>query len=524
MTARRNRNVLLLALLLASVSAVLAYVLISSRPADAPIIVQPAAPAGEPVLIGARSITTGEILTAGDVEVAYVASEVKSARALTESTQAIGKVAVVDIPKGDQILAGSVSTAASSDPAAATFARDVPVGMRAVAIALEETVGVGGFVQPGDRVDVIVSYDLLPVKPETPASGVLQVLGGLIDKDLGDRSDDPFAVAELIVQDVEVLAVGQSLDGVVTTAPPPAPDADPTSEPDAAGPAPNPQATSVSLLVNSTQALRLLLAVQSDGTFRLLLRAPGDATTTELPPALVTSSGVQMDPFKLIGANLAEKDLVITDARFKQTSVPAGGVLEFEATVQNVSSRLIPAGRGGAGSGHVYAAGISWQSLAEAAPAGVYSIGLTSDATDSQTYPWRWDPGEDLAPGQTATITGGVQVPYVPGVQRWWFGTLLQPGTVLEDGIAPAEITIEPVTAVVVVAREAVLQESPWPGADSVMTLARGSRAEVLEYQDGWFLVRAEGTDAWVSETAVANADVPKAPAATPVATSQEHA
>ncbi|MDQ2654192.1 MAG: hypothetical protein M3Z20_14260, partial [Chloroflexota bacterium] len=79
MTARRNRNVVLLALLLASVSAVLAYILISSRPEAAPVAVQAAPPAGEPVLIGARSIASGEPLTAEDVEIAYVAPEVKSA-------------------------------------------------------------------------------------------------------------------------------------------------------------------------------------------------------------------------------------------------------------------------------------------------------------------------------------------------------------------------------------------------------------------------------------------------------------
>ena len=394
--------------------------------------------------------------------------------------------------------------------------------MRAVAIALEETVGVGGFVQPGYRVDVIVSYELLPPKSEAPASQALEAIGNFIDKDLGGGSDDPFAVAELIVQDVEVLAIGQSLDGTETSAPPPAPEANGTSAQAPAGPTPNPTATSVSLLVDSAQALRLLLAVQSDGTFRLLLRAPGDASTTELPPALVTNGDVQMEPFKLIGGNLVDKDVVITDARFRQTSVPAGGILEFEATVRNISSQLIPAGRGGAGPGHVYSAGISWQSLAESAPDGVYSIGITSDASDEQTYPWRWDLGEDLAPGQTVTITGGVQVPNVPGVQQWWFGTLLQPGTVLEDGISPTEITIEPVTSVEVVAREVNLRESPWPSAENTQTLEQGSRAEVLDYQDGWFLVRVNGSDGWVTESAVTNADLIGAPAATPVASSRE--
>lgn len=528
MTANRNLRVLLLALLLASVSAVLAYMLISSRPGEVPVVVQAVPPAGEPVLISARSIANGETLTAGDVEVAYVTSQVKQARVLTESVQAIGKMAMVDIPKGDQILAGSVSTTIASAPTSDTFAGDVPVGMRAVAIALEETVGVGGFVQPGDRVDVIASYELKPISPASSTLGQLGDLAGLedlISQDgaAGEEEADPFPVAELLLQDVEVLAVGQVVDGLPVDAPVTDPAQDPPAAAAPAGPAPRPEATSVTLLINPSEALRLLLAVESDAIFRLLLRAPGDTTTTELPPALITSGSVFMAPFSLMGANLAPTDMVISDARFNETSIPAGGILEFEATVRNVSSQLIPAGRGGAGPGHVYKAGIFWQSLAEAAPAGVYSIGITSDTTDSQPYPWRWDLGADLAPGQTATITGGIQVPNVPGVQRWWFGTLLQPGTVLEDGVSPTEITVEPITAVVVVAQETDMQESPWPSAGRVLELAQGTRAEMIDYRDGWFQIRSGGSDGWVSETAVANAALPNAvAAATPVASSQE--
>jgi hypothetical protein len=282
------------------------------------------------------------------------------------------------------------------------------------------------------------------------------------------------------------------------------------------GPAPRPEAASVTLLVNPSQALRLLLAVESDAIFRLLLRTPGDTTTTELPPALITSGDIPMDPFKFMGGNLAPTDVVITDARFRQNSVPAGGILEFEVTVRNVSSQLIPAGRGGAGPGHVYDAGETWQTVDDGAPEGVYSVGVTSDNSEPRTYPWRWDLGEDLAPGATATITGGVQMPYIPGVQRWWFGTMLQPGTVLEDGVSPVEITIEPISSVEVTAPEIDLVDSPWPGAARVLAVTSGARADVLNYQDGWFQVRFGQIDGWVPESAVTNAALVPAPA-TPV-------
>jgi pilus assembly protein CpaB len=501
-TVERNRRVLFLGLLLATLSAVLAYMFIASRPDPAPTIVEVRPEVGEPVLLGARPIPEGTTITVDDIEVGYVAPAAKGSRALTDSVQAIGSVSLVAIPKGEQILASSIGSLPAPPPE--TFAKEVPVGFRAVAIAVDETVGVGGFVQPGDRVDVITSYDLLPAESGSPAEQALDAFGDLIDMDMGSDSDAPFAVAELIVQDVEVLAIGQALDAAAPAAPPAEADAA-TSEQAPKGPTPNPKATSVTLLVDPTQALRLLLAVQSDGKFRLLLRAPGDVTTTELPPALVTSGGIQMDPFKLMGSNLAENDLVITDARFRQTSVPAGGILEFEATVRNVSSQLIPAGRGGAGPGHVYETGETWQTVEDGAPEGVYSVGVTSENAEPQTYPWRWDLGEDLAPGATATITGGVQVSHVPGVQRWWFGTMLQPGTVLEDGVAPVEITIEPVTSIEVTASEIDIQESPWLDAPRVLAVTRGARADVLNYQDGWFQIRFGQTDGWVPESAVTN-------------------
>lgn len=540
MTARRGRRVILLALLLASAAAFLAYAILAARPQAVPEPVEAAAPAGEPVLIAARAIAEGEVLTAADIEVAYVAAETKAPRVLTESAQAIGDMALVAIPKGEQILASSVGNA-TADAAPRTFAGDVPVGMRAVAIALEETVGAGGLVQPGDRVDVIASYQLKPIRPAATVEEALGMTGrkpssneSTESEKTGDASDaqssddDDFPVAELLVQDVEVLAIGQQL--TTTAEPPPAATtengADAATE--ATGPAPRPDAASVTLLVDPSQALRLLLAVQADGTFRLLLRSPGDTTTTELPPALITNGAIQMPPFDLVGANLAAKDLVVTNARFRQSSVPAGGMIEFEATVRNVSSRVIPAGRGGAGSGYEYHAGQTWRTLADVAPPGVYSLGVTAEGAQDPAYPWRWDLGQDLAPGEATTITGGIQAPNAAGVQRWWFGTLLQPGTVQDDGVASTRITIEPAASVVVVASAIDIRESPWPSAASVVKAPRGTKADVLQYRDGWFEVRVDGRDGWVVESAVVNALLPEAatalkaapatPAATPIA------
>lgn len=504
MTAAGSRRVLLLALLLATVSAVLAYQLVASRLSPAPEIVEVMPESGAPVLVGSRSIANGDLLTAGDVKIVYVDAAAKGERALTDSDQAITKVALVDIPEGEQILAGSVADASDTTLLARnTFAREVPVGMRAVTISTEETVGVGGFVQPGDRVDVIAGFELERVRP---AVGTQDAAAD----DSGDESEDPFPVAELILQDVAVLAVGQAMDAAPDVAAAAITDDETSAEP-ATGPVTRPEATSVTLLVDPSQALRLLLAVQAEGTFRLLLRAPGDSTITELPPALITDGAVEMEPFELVGANLRPEELVITSARFEEQSIPAGGVLEFEVTVRNVSSRLIPAGGGGANPGHVYSRDASWETIAETPRPGVFGIALTSETAGQVTYPWRWDLGQDLAPGESVTLTGGVQVPNVAGVHRWWFGVMLQPGTVVEDGVGITAVTIEPASSVVVTSPAIDLREAPWPDAAIVQPAARGDQAEVLEFRDGWFLIRAGEQDGWVPEDAVINTLLPAA-------------
>lgn len=518
MTPNKNRRVILLALLLASISAALAYGVLASRSPAAPAPMLMATPvSGMPVLVGARAIEPGETLAANDIEVIYVAADAIGARALTASNQAIGKLALVQIPKGEQVLAGSVG--APSDPVRNTFAREVPVGMRAVTIASEETVGVGGFVQPGDRVDVIAGFELKPVRSSLT---VADAVSGAAPK------GDPFPVAELIVQDVEVFAVAQARMDANPDSNPASGAGDDVAPADGApvdavsGLVTRPEAASVTLLVSPTEALRLLLAIQSEGMFRLLLRAPGDTTVTDLPPALITSGETPMDPFKLVGANMLPKDLVIVDARFRQASVPAGGVLEFEATVRNVSVRQIPAGSGGAGPGMVFKPGESWQSIESELPVGVYSLGVTSDDALLQTYPWRWKLGQDLAPGQSATITGGIQMSNAPGVHQWWFGTMLQPGTIQDDGVGSTAITIEPLASVVVVASTIDLRDAPWTNAKVILAAPRGTRADVLELRDGWFHVRAGSQEGWVPETAVANAVLPQAVAAEQVLKSSE--
>lgn len=88
----------------------------------------------------------------------------------------VGKFTVSEIKAGAQILPGSLSDSPND------FSALVPPGMRAVTIALDQVIGVGGFLRRGNRVDVIATYD---------------------------RSGDSYT--RTVLQDVELLALGSEI-------------------------------------------------------------------------------------------------------------------------------------------------------------------------------------------------------------------------------------------------------------------------------------------------------------------------
>jgi pilus assembly protein CpaB len=132
------------------------------------------------------------------------------------------------------IPAGSIATRSKIGlPSAETLPARLPIGMRAVSIAIDNVKGVAGLVTPGDRVDVIA----------IPAAAAGEVPRGLA-----------------IVRDALVLAMGN----IVATTAPVAPGL-------LAGPAPI--LTTVTLALTPNQ-VDLLLGADLSSTLRLSLRNP----------------------------------------------------------------------------------------------------------------------------------------------------------------------------------------------------------------------------------------------------------
>ncbi len=240
---RVNRRFLFLALILATLSAMLAYVALSRSDSGG----DGAASTSVPVVVANVAIPAGIVITSDMLEIRQVPSSAVSDQALSTTTAAVGQVERFPIALNEQVLLTKIvggSETASND----VLSHQLEEGLRGMAIQISPVAGAGGLVLPGDYVDVY----LVP------------------DKLKGDDHERAFLVAE----NVEVTAVEQ----ILIELPPSAPGL----EQEGTEAAPNPEAITVTLMLTSEQASNLFCG-DVLGELRLAVRAFGDPGSTGLP-------------------------------------------------------------------------------------------------------------------------------------------------------------------------------------------------------------------------------------------------
>jgi pilus assembly protein CpaB len=94
---------------------------------------------------------TSEMLTMGSYPEDAVHPE-----ALKNIDDAVGGITRSDIIKGEQLLESRVAT----DQRSAALSYRVPENLRAISLPVGEVTGVSGYISPGDKVDVLVTYNL----------------------------------------------------------------------------------------------------------------------------------------------------------------------------------------------------------------------------------------------------------------------------------------------------------------------------------------------------------------------------
>lgn len=180
-----------------------------------------------PIVVAIKKINAESTLAATDVTLEVIPKRLVPANALHKTSDVVGRVNRFDLFPRDPLMDGKLYPAGSSGGLSFT----IPPGKRAVAVAVDEVIGVAGFIKPGSRVDVI----------------------GAMEQE-GRKS------AKVVLQNIQVLAVAQERE-----------DADTRKAK---------LVTSVTMAVSPTESEVLTLASEK-GKIRLALRSASDKATIQ---------------------------------------------------------------------------------------------------------------------------------------------------------------------------------------------------------------------------------------------------
>ena len=183
--------------------------------------------------VPAKSRVSGEMVEMKKVPVEHI-----HPLSIRKKEGAVGAITVVPLIKGEQVLKNRITQQAEVKNGLSYL---IPVGKRALTVAVDEVSGIAGLIRPGDHVDVAATVNI----PDS--SGQREVPNSLV-----------------VLQDLQVLAVGKAMedrgDGKTSF-----------------------DSKTLTLAVTVEQSRPLILASQK-GNIRLMLRSPVDPGTVYTKP------------------------------------------------------------------------------------------------------------------------------------------------------------------------------------------------------------------------------------------------
>lgn len=189
------------------------------------------------VVVAAKSIPEHIKITEDMLKIESIPTDAVHPDAIVSLDKIVGGISKSEILNGEQVLSGRVVI----DETDGTLSYWIPEDMRAITIPVNEITGVANYVDVGDKVDILATYQMEVKQPD------------------GEEKDIPFTYTQL--QNIEILALG----GLK-----PKGDAGTIQQP-----------ASLTLLVNPSQAEVLAFATLN-GSFHLTLRNPTDNNKIEL--------------------------------------------------------------------------------------------------------------------------------------------------------------------------------------------------------------------------------------------------
>jgi Flp pilus assembly protein CpaB len=162
---RRARLILIVGVALALVAGVGTFVYASGAKSDQPVAVPTVA-----VLVAAREIPAKTTLTTADVKLQEFNLDAKPALAMSDATEALGKITVQSISVGEPILPSKFADPKLPGfvvmPASFIGADGAPVAnspnFRAMSITVPDPSAVGGSILAGDIVDLVFTLQFDP--------------------------------------------------------------------------------------------------------------------------------------------------------------------------------------------------------------------------------------------------------------------------------------------------------------------------------------------------------------------------
>ncbi len=195
------------------------------------------------VVIAAKDIPEGTELAASHLKTATIPQGFVQPYAARTSKQVLGTLTIAPLAEGEQILLNKIRRPGEVGPHAA-LSNFVPQGKRAVTIVVDAIAGVGGFVRPGDTVDILWTIQL--------------------PQEAGQQGQ---VVTLTLFQDVQILAVGRTIAG------------QPIRPEEQA-----PQQYPVTLALEPQEASFMLFA-REHGKIQFSLRSPMDSSQVAVAPA-----------------------------------------------------------------------------------------------------------------------------------------------------------------------------------------------------------------------------------------------
>lgn len=220
-----NKRLAVLAVGMALITSFLVYFYLSQA-SDKDVVQQT-----KMVYVAKTEIPAKVVIQSDMVSQVAVPVDIAIPMGVTEAKEIIGKMTKERIVKGEAILAEHLYSNEKT-----TMAYVVPNGKRAVTIGVNEVAEVGDFITPGDYVDVIATYEEK-------------------DKDLGNKKIFYPKLTKVILQNIQVLGIGQNMEETKETA--------------------KALPVSVTLAVTLEEAEKLILSDES-GVLRLALRPAFD--------------------------------------------------------------------------------------------------------------------------------------------------------------------------------------------------------------------------------------------------------